>query len=91
MLLLLLRVVVLDVVMQQAGLPEGLAAAGSRTLEGVVVQLNGEDGRGLVLDHSVHWEEWERTSLSLVLFFFPSAWWCFLAFKFLLSILVSAE
>lgn len=53
---LLLRVVVLDVVVQQAGLPEGLGAARRRALEGVVVQLDGEDGRRLVLDHSVHWE-----------------------------------
>lgn len=52
---LLLRVVVLDVVVQQAGLPEGLGTARRRALEGVVVQLDGEDGRRLVLDHSVHW------------------------------------
>lgn len=49
----LVRVVVLDVVMQQAGLPEGLGAAISGALEGVVVQLDGEDGRWLVLNHPV--------------------------------------
>lgn len=53
---LLLRVVVLDVVVQQAGLPEGLGAAGGWTLERVVVQFDREDGRGLVLYDPVHWE-----------------------------------
>ena len=51
---LLVRVVVLDVVVQQTCLPEGLGAARGRTLERVVVQLDGEDRRRLVLYHTIH-------------------------------------
>lgn len=51
---LLVRVVILDVVVQKTRLPERLGAAGRRTLEGVVVQLNREDRRGLVLNDPVH-------------------------------------
>ena len=50
----MVRVVVLDVVVQQAGLPEGLSAAGDRTLEGIVVQFDGENRRRLILYHSIH-------------------------------------
>lgn len=56
----MVRVVVLDVVVQQAGLPERLGAAGRWTLERIVVQFNGENGRRLVLYHPVHWEARER-------------------------------
>lgn len=69
--------VVLDVVVQQAGLPEGLAAVGCRTLEGVVVQIDGEDGRGLVFYHSVHWEKWERITVILLLLFCQIVRWYF--------------
>lgn len=51
---LMVRVVVLDVVVQQAGLPKRLGAAAGGTLERVVVQFDGENGRRLVLYHSVH-------------------------------------
>lgn len=51
---LLVRVVILDVVVQKTRLPERLGAAGRWTLEGVVVQLNGEDWWGLVLYDPVH-------------------------------------
>lgn len=50
----MVRVVVLDVVVQQAGLPERLGAASSWALEWIVVQFDREDGRRLVLYHSVH-------------------------------------
>lgn len=53
---LLVGVVVLDVVVEQTRLPEWLWAASCGTLEGVVVQLDGEDRGRLVLYHSVHWE-----------------------------------
>lgn len=61
--------VVLDVVVQQAGLPKGLAAVGCRTLEGVVVQFDGEDGRGLVLYYSVHWEKLGEVQCLLVFYY----------------------
>lgn len=51
---LLVGVVVLDVVVQQTGLPERLGAARRRAFERVVVQLDGQDGGRLVLYHAVH-------------------------------------
>lgn len=51
---LLVGVVVLHVVVKQNRLPEGLGAARCGTFEGVVVQLNGQDGRRLVLYDPVH-------------------------------------
>lgn len=48
-------VVVLDVVLQQGTLPEGLGTARGLAFEWVVVQLNGEDGGRLVLYHSIQW------------------------------------
>lgn len=41
--------VVLDMVVQERGLPEGLQTARSLALEGVVVQFNGKDGGGWFL------------------------------------------
>lgn len=47
--------VVLDVVVQERGLPEGLQTARGLALEGVVVQFNGEDWGRLVFDDSIQW------------------------------------
>lgn len=47
--------VVLHVVVQEGGLAERLQAARHFTLEGVVVQLNGQDWWWLVFDDPIHY------------------------------------
>lgn len=54
---LLLTMVIFHVVMQQFGLPERLGAPRGAALERVVVEVDGQDGRRLVFDHSVHWRQ----------------------------------
>lgn len=51
---LLLTMIIFHVVVQQLGLPEGLGASRGAALERVVVEIDGQDGRRLVFDHSVH-------------------------------------
>lgn len=51
---LLFTMIIFHVVMQQLGLPEGLGASRRAALEWVVVQIDGQDGRRLIFDHSVH-------------------------------------
>lgn len=54
---LLFTMVIFHVVMQQFGLPEGLGASRGAAFEWVVVEIDGQDRRRLVFDHSVHWKQ----------------------------------